>query len=86
MCALFAGKTIELVSEPQDKQKPLEQDGPGCESILRTYCWHECNNKQGAGWQVEAGCLVYGYGPELEKVSEIHKTEMHLGPTHGPGC
>jgi hypothetical protein len=49
----------DCVGEPQDKQKPLGEDGPRCEDILYKDCWQACRNNEGVGGQVQAGCLIY---------------------------
>jgi hypothetical protein len=47
------------VGKPQDKRKPLGEDGPRCESILYEDCWQACHDNEGVGGKVQAGCLVY---------------------------
>jgi hypothetical protein len=48
----------DCAGEPQDKRKPLGEEGPRCEAILHQYSWKACNNG-GVGGQVQAGCLIY---------------------------
>ncbi|KAF4943139.1 hypothetical protein FSARC_15024 [Fusarium sarcochroum] len=47
----------DCIGEPQNRQKPLGEKGPGCELILQD-TWKACNNG-GVGGQVQAGCLIY---------------------------